>query len=417
MTDNTPAHYPLSPSASSRWLKCPGSIELSRGRENEESTYAREGTAAHRIAAEMLAGNPVEPPRLCNRCNAEITDLPPCHVCGSSEFRIDKDMVEILRKTYVAYVQTLREQNDFLDEAIETKIESRTIADFGGTIDYKAIYRDGILGGVVLHIVDLKYGAGVPVSAQDNKQMLSYLALAKEHHPNVEHFRVTIVQPRCGDGKPDTVEVSGADLSDHMLAIGAAVQSTTLCPGDHCRWCPAKSDCPALKDQALEVARLAFSVDPVTVATGSEDFDVLLEMFEKRKAIVDFFEGIEKRLIGELEKGGHVPGYKAVRRWGNRAWCIDEEEAIKKIAGRKDGEGNRIGKKAIVETKLKSVAALERLGLKDAIADLITRSEIGYKLVPESDKGEAVIFASVDEMFADPPVMSAPVPSLDDLLG
>ncbi len=49
-------HYRRSPSASTRWLACPGSIPLSEGIPRKESSYAQEGTEAHTLAEMMLTG-------------------------------------------------------------------------------------------------------------------------------------------------------------------------------------------------------------------------------------------------------------------------------------------------------------------------------------------------------------------------
>ena len=48
-------HAELSPSKSSRWIACPGSIALSREAPPQEtSSYAQEGTAQHTVAENCL---------------------------------------------------------------------------------------------------------------------------------------------------------------------------------------------------------------------------------------------------------------------------------------------------------------------------------------------------------------------------
>ena len=42
-------HSILSPSSSSRWLKCPGSVRLTKDMENPTSSYAEIGTEAHEL--------------------------------------------------------------------------------------------------------------------------------------------------------------------------------------------------------------------------------------------------------------------------------------------------------------------------------------------------------------------------------
>ena len=54
-------HAKLSPSASSRWIACPGSVQLCEkiNREEKPSPYAEEGTKAHNLS-QLMFNNPNE---------------------------------------------------------------------------------------------------------------------------------------------------------------------------------------------------------------------------------------------------------------------------------------------------------------------------------------------------------------------
>ena len=391
-----PAHFPLSPSGASRWLACPGSIELCRGRESEESSYAREGTIAHAIAADMLADLPVAAPTLCNRCNREVAS-PPCAGCGSPEYRRDVDMLDHVSR-YVDYIQSIRSTCDILHEAIENKVVSQSIADFGGTIDYYVIYRDGESGSVVLHVVDLKYGAGLPVSPAGNKQLGCYLLLVREAHPNIQQFRATIVQPRAGDGQPQTVDVSREWLDRLAAEIGDASQSTTLQSGDHCRWCAAKPICPALQDHALEVAKAAFAHEPAML----EDTAELVELLKKEKVVLTYFEAVKAHLLAELQRGREIPGVKAVESTGHRRWIHPDEDTITQLCKWVNpATKKKVAKKDITAVKLKSPAELDRLGLGPLLGPLVSRSDLGYRLKLADEPGKAVTFRKPEELFGE----------------
>ncbi len=56
------------------------------------------------------------------------------------------------------------------------------------TVDVYLIYTDEIKR-TWLHVIDLKYGKGVTVSAETNRQVQAYCNLLREKHPNVRHFR------------------------------------------------------------------------------------------------------------------------------------------------------------------------------------------------------------------------------------
>lgn len=48
------AHSTLGPSSAGRWMRCPGSVRLTRHLEEAPSEYAAEGTLAHTIAERCL---------------------------------------------------------------------------------------------------------------------------------------------------------------------------------------------------------------------------------------------------------------------------------------------------------------------------------------------------------------------------
>ncbi len=54
MTVVEKAHSELGASIAQRWMACPGSVRLSRGQPNYETTHSRAGTAAHALAEKCL---------------------------------------------------------------------------------------------------------------------------------------------------------------------------------------------------------------------------------------------------------------------------------------------------------------------------------------------------------------------------
>ena len=118
-----------------------------------------------------------------------------------------------------------------------------------------------------LSVIDLKYGAGVPVEVEDNPQLLYYglgaLLANKQWKPH--EVEVVIVQPRCPhpDGPVRSQVLQVVDLLEFAADLVEAVKRTEeaseqhatldtlnwmrayLNPGDHCRWCPAAAICPS----------------------------------------------------------------------------------------------------------------------------------------------------------------------------
>jgi hypothetical protein len=393
----------------SRRLACPGSLELERDLPDTAGVDAKLGTFAHEIAATALAiGREVleSPPTLCNRCNDPVTS-PPCQQCGSSEYRIDTELIAAVA-VYVDYINHLRSTYDYLDEAIETTIESTAIADLGGTVDYKAIYRDGEVG-VVGHIVDYKHGVGVPVSPAGNAQLLTYALLARELHPHVKLWRMTIVQPRSGSGSrvPETVDVTGDELDAHRDQILAMVGSSALSPGDHCRWCKAKASCPALIKRAEDL--LDGAIDNLPEIRAAEPAVLeqrYVELLKYETAIGELFKAIRERMLEGMQRGERYDGYKVIRAIGNRAWSDTEEKVLRRLKSR------AITKRQATETRLRSPAAIERDFGPDAIRDLVTRSDLGFRVVPATARGEAVSFTALDDVI-DAELLAPVEPTID----
>jgi hypothetical protein len=96
----------------------------------------------------------------------------------------------------------------------------------------------------------------------------------------------------------------------------------------------------------------------------------------------------EKRLIAFIAEGGSVPGFKAARRRGRVRTWIHEGHARKVLVARGFSEDVLCEK-----PKLKSVAELERLIGREAVAELWTYPLREVCIVPESSPLERVSYA------------------------
>lgn len=171
------AHARFSPSASKRWLACPGSMVFNADRKDEPSTYADNGTAMHAVAAWCLTEH--------FRASKRVGDQIPVHKDGSEprfvEFTDDMDTtvqeyVDWLRNFAIGKTLLVEQQVDF--SGIVGQLEQFGTAD--------AI----VVGDGELTIVDLKTGFR-PVDATNNTQLMTYAlgALAKlvgEAQPDAE---------------------------------------------------------------------------------------------------------------------------------------------------------------------------------------------------------------------------------------
>ena len=140
-------HAVLSASSSERWLNCPPSARLCEAYEDKGSDYAAEGTDAHALAESRLKqalGIPTEDPvENLTWYNAEMED------CAQGYAAYVVELLETAKQTCSDPVVMIEQRVDF----------SRWVPGGFGTGDCICI-AEGLL-----NIVDLKYGAGIEVSA------------------------------------------------------------------------------------------------------------------------------------------------------------------------------------------------------------------------------------------------------------
>ena len=385
-----PAHDKYGCSSSSRWLKCPGSIELAADCENTSSAYANEGTTAHEIVAGVLGGKAMpDHVKLCNRCSREF-GIGACSHCGGREYRIDRDM-PVYCQQYVDFVMAVKDANYLMHMSIEVRIQSERFPGHGGTIDCYLIYKDDA-GRVWCHVIDLKYGKGVPVDADANTQLRCYAALAKERHPNVRHFRGTIVQPRVGDGMPHTVEISLEDLANLDMEIMDAMVTDHLAPGNHCRWCPASAKCPAIFERAKELAQQEFDTEfDLLDDEGKLEQEIyrLRDIMAMIPALKRLIAETPQRMLQLMQQGVEIEGYKPVARLGYRTWTSSEDELVNTLRER------GVPEEDLWKRTLLSPAQVEKLGHKKAIDGLTFRPLRGYAVALASDKRPKAELANV----------------------
>lgn len=355
-------HFKFSPSAASRQLVCTASAHLDAPGEQHESSYVAEGTKAHAVATDELERRIY--PLGCNANPVECDDL---------------EMLSAA-KTFGDYCEPIGQAADRW--AIETTLQSPIESDRGGTPDFWAMKGDH------LTVVDFKYGSGVAVAAERNVQLLDYAVLLVEHFPNLQTFKLVIVQPRTAGDAVDEWDCSRDDVDRHAARRRTAAARRDFVAGDHCRWCPAIATCDHLAAKAFEIAGGEFEVEAAA--------DRWPELLRLKGAITKLLDSIPGRMLDAMRKGKTFAGYKAVKAQpGNREWEHDDETTIKRLGKLK------IGKRQACVSKLKSPTQLEKDGFGPQIADLVIRKDRGITLAEVTDKRPAVVFETVAEQFDD----------------
>lgn len=316
-------HARLSASGSSRWLNCPGSVRLEEEFPDTTSPYALEGTLAHSIG-ELKLKEFFMPDLDKKKLKKSYEGF------KQSEF-YSKEM-ENYTDDYFNYVRGLSLSfKDLPYVSVEERVDfSNWVPEGFGTCDCIMIF------GTDMHIIDLKYGKGVPVSPVGNSQLMLYALGAYNSYGdiyNIETVTMHIVQPRV-----DNTDSYSMVLSD-LLAWGEGVKVIAKkayngCDefnlGDHCRFCKAKSRCP---ERAREMFKAVQKLKPIMDSDigliSNEDIGRYLK---ETTGLIDWINDLEEEALSSILKGEEIPGYKAVEGRSIRKFK-DTDKAMSLLEG------------------------------------------------------------------------------------
>lgn len=397
---STRAHAKLSPSSAHRWIACPGSVRESAGIESKSSVFADEGTAAHTLGEACLRGDVDPATFLGGHVNIRTGTVHINPGEGDGIFEIDDEMVDAIT-LYVDTVKSYIEPGDIVE--YEAKLDLTHIPGMefgtGDCVIYKPAKRR-------LIVIDLKYGRGVAVYADENPQELTYALGASQryHNQGVDHVECVIVQPRSpgvGDDPPGVrppYVIEGIDLVEFRMELEAAAAATAkpdapLNPGEWCRFCPAAPTCPALRAKVRATAEMEFADEPPVV--DSMSLDAMAEVLKEAGVIRDWVKRVEERAHQMARDGTPPTGFKLVWSRATRKWR-DEDAAKTYLMAVMDVPEDDI----YVEPKMKSPAGLEKVvgsKRKAELRDLIVAKPSGTILVPTEDPRPAVKVGAEEE--------------------
>lgn len=399
-------HARLSPSAADGWMVCADYANVNYGRPRKSSVYSAEGTVAHYILECCL-----------------LFGLEPVNFQGKTlsadgfSFYIDEEFTHYLTPVLDRVLSIGGE----LHAEHRVNLDKWMPGQFG-TLDIGIIHPDFI------YIGDLKYGAGEPVQAELNRQLMIY-ALGfwwnvARHKTKATKFIIEIHQPRATGGGG----VFEIDLWE-LLAFGAEVEYRAaktygenlprVASEKGCRWCEEADRCATLAEYNLALMCKTFDQ-----LDEEEENDITYPMPNPRSITPEqrarilmhqkmfnvWFEKLHTAALEDAMAGRPTPHQKVVYgREGDREWGDDEiaEDLLREMLGRK-----------AFKKKLVSPAQAEKLVSKtdwQSLQKLITRAEGKPVLVAASDRREAI--QSVVAMFDEIPIEDEEFEdfSLDDL--
>ncbi|AEG59350.1 DUF2800 domain-containing protein [Desulforamulus ruminis] len=382
------AHAVLSASGSGRWMACPPSAQLERQFPDETSEYAAEGTFAHSLAELHLA-----------------------HYLGYTGMIVFNQNLKKL-KGNPHYSQDMEDYiQDYRDLVIERINEARTrtkdlIVLLEQRLDYSPWVPDGfgtgdvvIIADKTLDIIDLKYGKGVPVSAENNSQMRLYGLGALhqfEHLYDIETVRMTITQPRLDS--VSTAEMTAEELLAWAekvvkpLAKMAIAGEGTFSAGDHCRFCKARYTCRERANANLKMAQYDFREPPLL------SHDEIAAVLSKAEELQKWTSDVQNYALEQAEKHGvKFPGWKLVEGRSNRKYTDKDAVATILLAeGYKEGDIYK-PKEILGITDMEKTLGKKRFN--QLLHDHVIKPAGKPTLAPETDKRTEI--NSIDSAKAD----------------
>jgi len=370
------AHAKLSASGASRWATCPGSVQMEDGIPDKESVYAREGTLAHEMS-ELKLKHYLDPKGFGKRkLNAAIKRL--------KENELYQAEMDSFTDTYVDFIKEKAlsfSSNPYIE--IEKRVDfSRWVGGGFGTCDCILIH------GSTLSIIDLKYGKGVPVSSEQNEQLILYALGAYDAFNliyNLDKIELNIVQPRINNFS--TWEISLTELllwGDYfkVQAEKALGGNGELVPSAKaCKFCKARDICTARAENNLSLE------SEIKLKPNEIPKDKLYEYISRGEDIAKWVADLKAYALDMCLKGEDVKGLKAVAGRTSRSWT-NQDEAINKLIEGGIDEAIIYDKVPLTLAKLEK--ALGKQQFTTLVGDLVVTSEGKPTLVFENDKRPAI---------------------------
>lgn len=374
-------HALLSASGAHRWMNCAPSARLEEQFPNKDTIYSLEGTVAHEVAEQTL--------QLWHKKDFE----------GDIPEPLDCDMV--IHKGILPYVEYIADawrtaqskSNDtvlFLEQKLDLDF---MIPDGFGTGDAVIIY------GNTLEIIDLKYGKGIKVEAQDNEQLRCYAAgaykLFEDLYEDIENISMTIVQPRLDHVSNQTIskDTLMAWVENEVVPKAKIAYEGTgeFIPGDHCHFCKAGAVCRARAEQNLELAKKEF------VSPDVLDINEVAKILNVANQLTKWVETLNAYALGQAKLGEQIPGYKLVEGRSVRTY-VDEEKIIDELKKQEYQEALLYEpKKVLGVTKMEKLLGkkLFKTYLEDT--GLVCKPKGKPTLVQDSDARKPISFDALED--------------------
>ena len=316
-------HAFLPPSGASSWLKCGMWATMNKRFPQDESAEGIEGTAAHWVAWEILAGRPI-----------------------STGIKTPNGQI---------VTEEMLEGGELVTDVIRERMPKGGLPPFGLQIEQKLPIFSisphcfgtpdlwALPSTVHIEIFDYKFGHRF-VDEFWNPQGLCYLAgivdfltTMKAVRPDIESYMTvsfTVIQPRCFyKGEPvRTHTFKLIDARSHWNQLANAAESSmlpepTATTNENCGDCAGRHACQSLQlaayaDAEYSNKRTPLMLSPVAAAL---ELRILMRALDRIQARVD---GLKEQTISNIRAGKQVNYFRAEPGFGRQQWTIPEAQVI-----------------------------------------------------------------------------------------
>ncbi len=332
------SHALLAPSAAPRWVPCPGSIKSEEQFPEIETDNAKEGTAAHWVASEILKSFTEEG---ATKFAGDFFNKP-----APNGVIITEEMIEAATEYVDDVLQTAQEYG-----LLQKLLIEKTAGGLGGSPH--AIHEDNwgtpdcwvyIEDIKTLIVWDFKYGHR-PVDAYENWQLINYTLLILQgfnlgrgitglEDQNIT-VRMRIIQPRGyhSGGCMQEWSTVASGLRSYVNQLKAAAIEATgdnpdMVTGAHCRDCRARHACKGAQiasQNAMEYNDRYYLPENA----GPEIMATELNMLKRAADAIEFrLLGLEEQVKTQLMAGGNIPGWMLKMGLGRQAWNKSTQEIL-----------------------------------------------------------------------------------------
>lgn len=421
-TEEADHHDILSPSGADRWMVCQESVMLTKDLLKPDSPYAVEGRDYHYLAA---------------ICLEEETDaeqyigqaLPSGALVEEEKAREVQKYIDAVRTIHAAVGGEM-----IVEQRVPTHLFTGEPGGKGGTSDVVIIPPED---SDELVVGDLKFGMGVQVFAEKNRQEMLYALGVVEQHglwEIIKTVRLVIFQPRLDHISEwicsiDQLRDFAEEVRRRAKPIVARLINPSLPPlpltpdEKACRFCLNKATvvndelkvCEALQSFADNSALEGFEkIDETTLKRDEKGRPIvnvrgeklaalmqksaLLETFAN--ALYDMITAARAAVERELQNGMDVPGWKLVEgKRGHRKWS--NEARVQELME----EQFRMKRKEMFKETLISPSDAEKLmkkqrpGRWNKLQKWIEQAPGKPSVVPAADKRPAIQKGNADDGF------------------